>query len=172
MRRSFCYMVFSLFIQYISFVKLKIHSNIFFCGILLGITCIWSFTNLWHCVKGIDWSSVVYSHEEVNNIGFWRSGLNNFVKEQSNLWWSLVSCLSCDVALMEIGGANLGMQRPIFCLLLGLSSDNAQSITGQVTEVICPVIDLAQPELTPSKRDSSGHWILQWKLWYWSDIFW
>ena len=29
---------------------------------------------------------------------------------------------------------------PVFCLLLGVSSDYAQPITGQVTEVTCPVI--------------------------------
>ena len=31
-------------------------------------------------------------------------------------------------------------QRPVFCLLLGVSSDYAQPITSQVTEVTCPVI--------------------------------
>ena len=41
---------------------------------------------------------------------------------------------------------------PAFCLLLGVSSDHAQLITHQVTEVACPVIGEAQPELTPSKR--------------------
>ena len=41
---------------------------------------------------------------------------------------------------------------PVFCLLLRVSSDYAQSITGQVTEVTCPVIGRAQSELTPSKR--------------------
>ena len=45
---------------------------------------------------------------------------------------------------------------PIFCLLLGVSSDYAQPITGQVTEVTCPVIGQAQPELTPSKRQKTG----------------
>ena len=45
---------------------------------------------------------------------------------------------------------------PIFCLLLGVSSDCAQPITGQVTEVTCPVIGRAQPELTPSKRQKTG----------------
>ena len=46
---------------------------------------------------------------------------------------------------------------PIFCLLLGtVSSEYAQPITGQVTEVTCPVIGRAQPELTPSKRQKSG----------------
>ena len=45
---------------------------------------------------------------------------------------------------------------PVFCLLLGVSSDYAQPITGQVTEVTCPVIGGAQPELTPSKRQKTG----------------
>ena len=45
---------------------------------------------------------------------------------------------------------------PVFCLLLGVSLDYAQPITGQVTEVTCPVIGRAQPELTPSKRQKTG----------------
>ena len=45
---------------------------------------------------------------------------------------------------------------PVFYLLLGVSSDYAQPITGQVTEVTCPVIGWAQPELTPSKRQKTG----------------
>ena len=45
---------------------------------------------------------------------------------------------------------------PVFCLLLGVSSDYAQPITGQVTEVTCPVIGRAQPELTQSKRQKTG----------------
>ena len=45
---------------------------------------------------------------------------------------------------------------PVFCLLLGISSDYAQPITGQVTEVNCPVIGQAQPELTPSKRQKTS----------------
>ena len=45
---------------------------------------------------------------------------------------------------------------PIFCLLLGVSSDYAQPITAQVTEVTCPVIGRTQPELTPSKRHKMG----------------
>ena len=44
----------------------------------------------------------------------------------------------------------------VFCLLLGVSSDYAQPITGQVTEVTCPVIGRAQPELTPSKRQKTS----------------
>ena len=44
---------------------------------------------------------------------------------------------------------------PVFCLLLGLSSDYAQPITGQVTEVTCPVIGQAPPELTRSKRQKT-----------------
>ena len=45
---------------------------------------------------------------------------------------------------------------PVFCVLLGVSSDYAQPITGQVTEVTCPVIGRAQPELTPSERQKMG----------------
>ena len=45
---------------------------------------------------------------------------------------------------------------PVFCLMLGVSSVYAQPITGQVTEVTCPVIGRAQPELTPSKRQKTG----------------
>ena len=43
---------------------------------------------------------------------------------------------------------------PVFCLLLGVSSDYAQPITGQVTEVTWPVIGWAQPELTSSPHIS------------------
>ena len=45
---------------------------------------------------------------------------------------------------------------PLFCLLLGVSSDYAQPITRQVTEVTCPAIGRAQPELTLSKRQKTG----------------
>ena len=45
---------------------------------------------------------------------------------------------------------------PVFCLLLRVTTDYAQPITGQVTEVICPVIGWAQPELTLSRRQKSG----------------
>ena len=44
----------------------------------------------------------------------------------------------------------------VFCLLLRVSLDYAQPITGRVTEVTCPVIGWAQPELTPSKRQKTG----------------
>ena len=54
---------------------------------------------------------------------------------------------------------------PVFCLLLGVSSDYAQPITGQVTEVTCPVIGWAQPELTPSKRQKTGPGPTQWNFW-------
>ena len=51
---------------------------------------------------------------------------------------------------------------PVFCLLLGVSSDCAQPITGQVTEVTCPVIDRAQPELTPRKRQKTDPGMDKW----------
>ena len=43
----------------------------------------------------------------------------------------------------------------LFLILLGVSSGYAQPITGQLTEVTCPVIGGAQPELTPSKRQKT-----------------
>ena len=55
--------------------------------------------------------------------------------------------------MQRIKSANMGS---VFCLLLGVSSDYAQPITGQVTEVICPVIGRAQPEPSPSKRQKMG----------------
>ena len=45
---------------------------------------------------------------------------------------------------------------PVFCLLLEVSSDYAQPITAQVTEVTCPAIGGAQPELTLSMRQKTG----------------
>ena len=48
-------------------------------------------------------------------------------------------------------------ERPVFCLLLGVISDYAQPIRGHVTEVTCLVIGRAQPRLTPSKRQKTGH---------------
>ena len=46
--------------------------------------------------------------------------------------------------------------KPVFYILLGVSSDYVQPITGQVTEVTCPVIGWAQPELTQSKIQKTG----------------
>ena len=68
----------------------------------------------------------------------------------------------------------------VFCLLLWVNSDYAQPITGQITEVTCPVIGRVQPELTPSKRQKTGpglyslsgkprYWMLQWS--YRSEIW-
>ena len=45
---------------------------------------------------------------------------------------------------------------PVFCLLLRVSSDYAQPIKGQVTEVTWPVIGRAQPDRIPSKRQKTG----------------
>ena len=52
----------------------------------------------------------------------------------------------------------------VFCLLLRVSSDYAQPITGQVTEVTCPVMVRAQSELTPRKRQKTGPGVHRWKL--------
>ena len=45
---------------------------------------------------------------------------------------------------------------PVFGLLFGVSPDYAQPISGHATEVTCPVMGRAQPELTPSKRQKTG----------------
>ena len=41
--------------------------------------------------------------------------------------------------------------------MLGVISDYTQAITGQVTEVTCPVIGRTQPELSASKTQKTGH---------------
>ena len=52
----------------------------------------------------------------------------------------------------------MNIKRPglVFCLSLGGSSDYAQPIAGQVTEVTCPVIGQTLSELTPSKRQKTS----------------
>ena len=45
---------------------------------------------------------------------------------------------------------------PVFCLLPGVIADYAQPIIGQIIEITCPVIDQAQPEPTPNKRQKTG----------------
>ena len=63
---------------------------------------------------------------------------------------------------------------PVFCLLLRVSSDYAQSITGRVNEVTVPVIGRAQPELTPSMRQKMGpdhwRWIPDYITWQWRKL--
>ena len=64
-------------------------------------------------------------------------------------WIVLMECIA-------LHDARLAWPGPPFCLLLGVSSDYAQPITGQIVEVTCPVIDRAQPEFTPNKRQKNG----------------
>ena len=67
----------------------------------------------------------------------------------------------CKIPIILI--TEISIPGPVFCLLLWVSSDYAQPITGQVTEVTCPVIGRAQPELTLSrdrKWASSGFNVL------------
>ena len=45
---------------------------------------------------------------------------------------------------------------PVFDRLLEVTSDYALPITHQVTEVTCPVVGRAQPELTPSIKKKTG----------------
>ena len=60
--------------------------------------------------------------------------------------------INCKTYLEISLSLNLNRSGSVFCLLLIVSSDYAQPITAQVTEVTCPVIGRAQPEFTPSKR--------------------
>ena len=53
--------------------------------------------------------------------------------------------------VFAIWGGAVWSPGSVFCLLLRVSLGYAQPITVQVTEVTCPVIGQAQPELTPSK---------------------
>ena len=89
-------------------------------------------------------------------------------KHQAPQYW--IFCVDLPLNWPEMRNAFLGMASPwgstisctytgagpIFCLLSGVSSDYAQPITGQVTEVTCPVIGRAQPELILSKRQKTG----------------
>ena len=66
------------------------------------------------------------------------------------VWWMVQNCSSHPLWVKH--ESLLACSGPVFCFLLRVSSDYAQPITGQVTEVTCPVIGRAQPELTLSKR--------------------
>ena len=56
----------------------------------------------------------------------------------------------------------------VFCLLFRVSSDYAQSITDQVTEVTCPVIGRAQPEPLLRARDRKHAQVLEGR--HYSDV--
>ena len=74
----------------------------------------------------------------------------------SSSWISLKTFRPTDSSTTTCWHTTSGL---IFCLLLGVSSDYAQPITGQVTEVTCPVIGRAQPELTQSEQETeNGPW--------------
>ena len=78
--------------------------------------------------------------------------------------WILLYCLKkCNYNAVAFC-INYTCAGPIFCHLLGKSSDYAQPITCQVTEVTCPVIGWPQPELTPSKRQKTGPGLLTSKI--------
>ena len=66
--------------------------------------------------------------------------------------------ITCSCKKFRAGLANICTSRRINMdsLLIGVSSDYAQPITCQVTEVSCPMIGRAQPELTSSKRQKTG----------------
>ena len=58
---------------------------------------------------------------------------------------------------------------PVFCLLLGVSSDYDQPITGQVTKVICPVIWLSTAWAYSKQETENRPWTylrLLYSQWY------
>ena len=75
--------------------------------------------------------------------------LNNQHLDNLVAWW--VTWRMCPSSDWSCPG-------PVFCLFLGVSSDYAQPITGQVTEVTCLVNGKAQPKLTSTKRQKTGPW--------------
>ena len=81
--------------------------------------------------------NLVYTFSRLHNI------FNSRFKGMGSLW------LQNSLALAS---STPGL---VFCLLLGVSSYYAHPITGQVTEVTCPVINRAQPKLTRSKRQKT-----------------
>ena len=87
---------------------------------------------------------------------------NSPLNKQSSYRWFETPWCPCNVTALYSSYSRiyylfvLSFIRARFCLLLGVSSVYAQPITCQVTEVTCPVIGRAQPELTPSKRQKNG----------------
>ena len=95
--------------------------------------------------------------KQSNNLGNCMFRENSYYKD--NKQHSVVCYAPGDVLAPDgtwPSGKQCCQPRPVFCLLLVVSSDYAQPITGQVTEVTCHVIGRAQPEFTPSKRQRTG----------------
>ena len=124
------------------------------CWLLCSPTC--PLIKVISQVKGIIVKSTIFKVNEIAPIWKERQHVNIFMLQQNYInnmvelkvfpWCNNQKSLICLAS-------NPG---PVFCLLLGVISDYAQPITDQVTEVTCPVIGWAQPELTPSKRQKTG----------------
>ena len=67
----------------------------------------------------------------------------------------VLKCKQYHVTTLNTVLCNTG---PIFCLLLGVSSDYSQPITGQVTEVTCPVIDQSTAWAYSEQETENGPW--------------
>ena len=122
---------------------------------------LYRYFNSYHSLKFEDWSSLfpilhigMAQAVEVCTLGkqihFIQHCIDGLIQERHNsIAYALELHLPCTNPSIYYSHWWPG---PVFCLLLRVSSDYAQPITGQVTEVTCPVIGRAQPELTPSKR--------------------
>ena len=88
------------------------------------------------------------SHECTVNcaISSWNFS-NHYIKyNKTQLYYIIKQCI------LSVVANEATTPSPFSVSCFGVSSDYTQPITGQVTEVTCPVIGRAQPELTPSKR--------------------
>ena len=86
---------------------------------------------------GLDWSSFSFSFSKpffLPNFASLIHLLRSYICRET-----IVS--ECSISHMAEG--SLTTHGPVFCLLFGVSSDYAQPITGQVTEITCPVIGLS-----------------------------
>ena len=84
--------------------------------------------------------------------------------DSSSYYWYKLHCMKKNVHAFSVPEFCIfEYPGPVFCLLRTVNSDYAQSITVQVTEVTCPVICRAQPELTLSNRQNNGPWCLRQK---------
>ena len=91
--------------------------------------------------RGAKWSEAFKGERLVTNDcapGFWPKLHDMFKACGPNVWQREFPVgFPVEVNLQPVYSGT------VFCLLLGVSSDYAQPITGQVTEVTCPVIGRA-----------------------------
>ena len=113
--------------------------------------------------SGCDWPSIDWAYSEQETENRPRSGIIlstngvNLPDQGVVDPYTITRELATIVGFSKTSGeSDTSFTRAVYCFLLGVSSDYAQPITGQVAEVTCPVIGRAQPELALSKRLKMG----------------